>query len=93
VDSDSAVPGGGGVGGSCGDSGVGRGGADAGVRIVSTVVSVVSSISVSIPVLSLGGNSHHQQTGNLRIYRKTIKVNFQIIKMKYKMNYLPWTSL
>jgi hypothetical protein len=46
-----------GVGGSCGDSGVG--GADAGVRIVSTVVSTISV------VLGLCGNSQHQKTGNL----------------------------
>jgi hypothetical protein len=46
-----------GVGGSSGDSGVG--GADASVRIVSTVISTISV------VLSLCGNSQHQKTGNL----------------------------
>ena len=55
-----------GVGGSCGDSGVG--GADAGVRIVSTVVSTISV------VLSLCGNSQHQKTGNL--HRNNLMQNY-----------------
>jgi hypothetical protein len=58
-----------GVGSSCGDSGVG--GADAGVRIVSTIVSTISV------VLSLCGNSQHQQTGNLQmknLNRKFLKL-------------------
>ncbi len=53
-----------GVGGSCGDSGVG--GADAGVRIVSTVVSTIE--------LSLCGNSQHQKTGNL--HRNNLMQNY-----------------